>query len=168
MASGFHVDVGRIKPEKDEYKTESGDVVPDTDFWKGNDKAVDIQKFKRFKIDLKITKDGAVGTCALTVSLRGNIVMVASPKGVGVTPKEVFNALHKLARRFDYALEARAYVHDPAMPVPTGTAMLPVPIADQSARQMHLSVTGNPYWLVDLLHHARDAGGFNEDGRIPA
>lgn len=163
MGRGFEVEVGSIQPQRDEYVVPPDRKVPDTEFWSGTQEAKDVGHFKRFVCQLEITQDGESDSAEVIVSTRGRIVMVTEPEGLDVSAQNVFSAIHKVATRFDYADVATDYYPKGH----TGTPVAPVPIDDQSVRDKHYSVTGDPYWLVDVLHHLRDAGGFSSEGRIP-
>lgn len=149
-------------PQQDEYKTSTGKLISDSEFWKGTEKALDVQDFKRFAVDINVATPKGSGNAQILLSVRGNIVTITRPKGVQVAVRELLNALMEVAKRFDYQYAGHSYYPNVERGLPKGV----VPVEAGGNEDLLFATVGDPYWFADVLHHVRTAGGFDQSGRV--
>lgn len=164
-----HLTIGRIVAQKDEYRvtTKKGTpadgaavvehaVVVESDFLRGSADKGELVNVKRYTVDLTGHHADRESALELILSARGNIGKILAPEGSCVGSIVALRMLDSALQVFRHGYGNRIgggmrYVH---------------PVGHRDANRHVVFGVDDVGALVDILHHAREYEGLEEDGRL--
>ena len=143
MSQSVTLKVSKIRIQKDEYLTASGNIG-ETEFWKSNENQAEVLQFKRATATCLISGPFSPVEVELVVSLRAGFVRVrVLNKDLGHNAMGVAKLLQLIFARLH---------HRPGYD-PSG-ALLPIFSRDNS--KYMLCKTYDSHWLIAALHEVKD------------
>lgn len=145
----FGVDIGKIQPQRDEFKDVKGNVVEAADFWSSRTPADDVHGFKRFVVNCKLLWAQGEHPLKIVLNARSHFVRVIAngvPVNATMIAQGLFNRLSKYRK-----------VHEFGKP--------PIVYENGTASEFGFAVD-DAIWVCAVLHDLRERDGFQGDASI--
>ena len=144
MSEACTFSVSEIKIQKDKYKTNDGETLGETDFWKSTDNEGYVLRFKRAIVQCHLKGLGVDDSIELIISLRAGFVKVR------IRDRREGLDAHYLALILRELLGL--LYHVPGHP--TNGVLLPISSNDTS--RYSLCKTYDSHWLLGTLHEVME------------
>lgn len=150
--------VERIHADKDKYRVDGAPgtkPLVDSAFLLSEHDRGEVVQLKRFVVDMTSHHADRTSPVTLILSARGNIGTVRTPPGACIGASRVLEILDRSYQVFRHGAgnwhDALRYMH---------------PVGHRNRNELIVFGVEDVGALADILHHAKDHGGIEEDGRL--
>ncbi len=143
----FHVNVGRIRVQKDDFVRLSGEAFDDEGFFGARDKEAVVREFKRVVVDCDLSHGTNIQKAPfqIVIHVRSNLVII---RGTPIPARMVAIALLHQLRRWS----------DPP------TRIKPSEI--RSDDKLCEFIASDAMWVAGVLHDLSERGGFEGEAEM--